>query len=90
MYQVWRLGYGLISGQKHFKPFSKQSRKLRIVQSALFVLTVVGLIWCNNQDYLFIESVFPIAYVWIKITVFSFSLTLLLFSLFPRKYKLNG
>lgn len=83
LWQVWRLGQGLISGRRQFAPLSKESRLLRLVQSSLFIILVLGLLWSINQDYLFISSVFPIASSWLGFSIFLCAVVLLLSALFP-------
>ncbi|MEA2021207.1 MAG: serine hydrolase domain-containing protein [Candidatus Caldatribacteriota bacterium] len=83
LWQVWRLGQGLISGRRQFAPLSKESRLLRLVQSSLFIILMSGLLWSINQDYLFISSVFPIASSWLGFSIFLFAVVLLLSALFP-------
>lgn len=81
--QVRRLGQGLISGRRQFAPLTKESRFLRIGQSGLSILLMLGLFWCIGQDYLFISSVFPIASSWLGFSVFIFAMVLLLSAVFP-------
>lgn len=86
--QAWKLGHGLISGRHRFGLLSKESCLLRLMQSVLFIILLTGLLWCINQDYLFISSVFPIAYSWLILTLFIFAVVLLLFIFFPsEKYR---
>lgn len=84
LWQVWRLGQGVISGRRQFAPFSNESRFLRLVQISLFIILVLGLLWCLNQDYLFISAVFPLVYRWVGLSIFIFAVVLLLLALFPR------
>lgn len=83
LWQLWRLVQGLISDRRKFAPLSKKSRFLRILQSSLSIILVSVLLWCISQDYLFVSSVFPIAYKWLGLSVFVFALTLLFSALFP-------
>jgi len=83
LWQVWRLGRGLISGRRKFAPLSKESRLLRFVQSSVFIILITGLLWSVNQDYLFISSVFPIASGWLGFSIFLSAVVLLLSALFP-------
>lgn len=57
----FRLLYGIFSGRKKFDPLSKRSLGRRIIQLVLSVNIFFILIWCINQDYLFITSIFPAA-----------------------------
>lgn len=91
LWQAWRLGQGLISGRRQFAPLSKESRFLRLVQSSLFIILVLGLLWSINQDYLLISSVFPIASSWLGFSIFLFAVVLLLSALFPSiEYKIKS
>lgn len=84
-WQAWRLAEDLISGKRSFAPLSKESRLLRLVQGSLFMILAAGLLWCINQDYLLISSVFPIASGWLGCSVFALAVILLLSVLFPGK-----
>lgn len=83
LWQVWRLWTGIICGRRRFDPLSNESRPLRLIQSSLSVILMTGLLWCINQDYLFISSVFPLASGWLGFSALVFALTLLLSAVFP-------
>lgn len=83
LWQVWRLGQGLISRRRRFVPVAKESRLLRLVQSSLAIILLSGLLWCIKQDYLFMTSVFPIASSWLGFSIFLLAVVLLLSALFP-------
>lgn len=84
LWQVWSLGQGMISGKSHLAPLSKGTRNLCIAQSSLSIVLISALLWCINQDYLFISSVFPKASYWLGITILVYALVLLLSSFFPN------
>jgi len=44
-------------------------------------------LWCINQDYLFISSIFPIGSVWLGISIFVFAMVLLLSAFLPEGSK---
>jgi hypothetical protein len=83
LWQVLRLGQGLISGGRQFAPLSKESRLLRLTQSGLFIVLVSVLFWAVIQDFLFISSVFPIAANWLGFSIFLCAVVLLLSALLP-------
>lgn len=62
---------------------AKKSPLRRLGQSGLSVILAAGLLWCLNQDYLFISSVFPVSSGWLGISVLAFAVSLLLSALFP-------
>lgn len=82
--QAWRLGKGLFTGARAFVPLWKGWRPPRLWQAGTAVVLMAGFIWCANQKYLFISSVFPINAVWLGISVFAFALILLLSALFEN------
>ncbi len=71
------------TGDRVFMPRRKHWHPLRLLQGGLSTALMTGLLWCVNQKYLFISSVFPISAVWLGISVFVFALFLLLSALFP-------
>jgi len=77
----------LITKQRRFSPFSEDFLLLRIIQSGLSIALIAGLLWCIRQDYLFISSVFPIASVWLGVSILAFAITMLLLSFFPEAAK---
>lgn len=83
VWQAWALGRGLISSRRRFAPLSKHSRLLRLIECCISVTLLSVLLWCLNQDYLFISSVFPIASGWLGLSVFLFAAALLLSAMFP-------
>jgi CubicO group peptidase (beta-lactamase class C family) len=56
---------------------AKCSKLHTIAQTAVAIIIIIGLIWCINQKYLFISSVFPIASLWLGISAFVMSISLL-------------
>jgi CubicO group peptidase (beta-lactamase class C family) len=62
---------------------AKKSPLRRLGQSSLSVVLTAGLLWCLNQDYLFISSVFPVSSGWLGISVLAFAVSLLLSALLP-------
>lgn len=83
LWQVWRMGQGLISGSRQFAPLSKESLLLRLVQSSLFIILMSGLLWAVNQDYLFMSAIFPRAASWLGFLIFLIAVVLLLSALCP-------
>lgn len=87
LWQLWSLVDGLIFKKRKFTILDNNFVILRIVQGSLSAILVAGLLWCINQDYLFISSVFPIASCWLGISIFVFAFVLFLLALFPGKGK---
>lgn len=81
LWQVWGLLEKFNSKKRRFEPLSKDLHFLRIVQSGLSVVLMAVLLWCTNQDYLLLSSVFPIAFGWLGISIFIFVVVLLLSTL---------
>ncbi len=88
LWNLWQWGVALMRGGRKFAPLSKEFRLLRIGQATLFMVTSAGLLWCLNQDYLFISSVFPLVSDWLGISLFAFAIVMLLLALFPKKVSL--
>ena len=84
LWQGYRLGKGMASGQRSFNPFSKNWRGVRLVHMGLSIVLFWALIWSLNQDYFFLNSVFPIASPWLGVSIFLVSLVLLISALFPK------
>lgn len=78
MWQIWRLGYEMVFDRRKLAIHLKGSRPLKLLQIVVGIILIFGLLWCINQDYLLISSVFPIASRWLAISVFATSLVLLL------------
>ncbi|MGI6119892.1 MAG: serine hydrolase domain-containing protein [Desulfosporosinus sp.] len=61
---------------------AKRSKLFTIAQTVVAIIIIIGLVWCLNQKYLFLSSVFPIASLWLGISAFVMSISLLLSSCF--------
>lgn len=85
LWQTWQLVKAVVSSQRCFKPLSAKSRGLRLAQMGLSVVLILALIWSLNQEYLFLNSVFPIAAPWLGASIFFGALVLMLMALFPRR-----
>lgn len=85
--QVWSWAEGLICGRRRFVLFSGKHLPLRLSQFALFLAIAVSLLWCMNQDYLFLTSVFPLASGWLGISAGAAAVVLLISALFPKDEK---
>lgn len=82
-WQVWRLIRGLIAGDRRLAPLARSGRFLRLWQGCLVLFLIFILWWTANQDYLFIASVFPVAYGWLGIATACLAGALLLLVLLP-------
>ncbi len=85
IWQLWRLRKGIVSRNRIFLPLTFKSGSLRIVQIVLFLALVFGLLWSIDQDYLFVFSVFPMASIWLMISMWLIAFTLLFYAVFPLK-----
>lgn len=82
--QTWGLAEGLISGKRKPALFSKKLRPVRLAQFVLFFILAISLLWCMNQDYLFLTSVFPVASGWLGLSACASAFVLLFTALFPK------
>lgn len=55
----------------------KRSKLLTIAQTIVAIIIIIVLIWCINQKYLFLSSVFPIASKWLGISALVMSINML-------------
>lgn len=60
---------------------SKRFRRFCFLQAGLAAAIIGGLVWCLCQKYLFLSSVFPRASLWLGISAFALSISLLLTAL---------
>jgi hypothetical protein len=88
--QAWRLAEGVIAKKRRFAPLAKQRRFLRAMQAVLFAILAAILLWWAAQTYTFISSVFPIASVWLGVTMCVCAVILLLSALFPKIINQSG
>ncbi len=56
---------------------ARRSKLLTIAQKVVAIIIIIGLIWCMSQKYLFLSSVFPVASIWLGISAFVMSISLL-------------
>jgi CubicO group peptidase (beta-lactamase class C family) len=84
-WHLWILAEGIFSKKLEFSPLSKKSRFLRLMQLFWFICITIVLLWCINQDYLFISSVFPIVSIWLGWTLMALAFVSLLLAMFPKK-----
>lgn len=86
--QIWRLTEGIAAGKRLFTVLSKEFNILRWIKISLFAVLAGSVLWCMNQDYLFISSVFPIASNWLGVTAIALAMVLLLSALLPERNRL--
>jgi hypothetical protein len=86
-YWLWQLAERLFSKSLRFAPLKKKRRFRRLLMACSSLVMFAGLIWAVSQDYLFISSVFPIASVWLGISVIALAIVMLLLALFPAPEK---
>ncbi len=85
LYQMFKVFRDLKRAKRTLAPFLKNNRALRIVEFLLFCLIVFTLLWCLSQDYLEIASIYPVEHKWLGYSLFLYSISILLLSLFPHK-----
>ena len=83
--KLWGLTEELMRGDRSFAPLSRICPVLRLIQALIALSIAALLIYVADQDYLFISSVFPIASLWIFITLLAASVLLTLLSLLPHR-----
>jgi CubicO group peptidase (beta-lactamase class C family) len=83
LWQLSKIGEDFIYKKRSFAPLSTHTRFSRVIQAILAFTLVSVLIWCLNQDYLFITSIFPIGSIWLGYTAFAIALTLIISALLP-------
>lgn len=77
--RVWRLATGTMARKRAvaLTPF----HPLAFIQAGLAVALLAGLIWCLNQKYLFLSSIFPLASGPLGVSVLALAMVLLLSAL---------
>lgn len=85
LWQLWRLGKVFIYDRPKFSPISNKASSLRVAQILFSLILIAGFLWCINQDYLFISSVFPVVSRWLGLSIFILAIFLLLSALFSIK-----
>ncbi len=83
LWKMLLLGHGLITGKRRFSPLSGKYGILRIAEGITAVSLTAVLIWSENQDYLFIASLFPIASGWLGWSALILATVLMLSALLP-------
>jgi CubicO group peptidase (beta-lactamase class C family) len=83
LWQIWGLVVGIAYRKRRFLPLWKEFRVLPLIQNIFAITLAAILIWCSRQDYLFISSVFPIAYAWLGFSLLILIVVLMLLALFP-------
>ena len=83
LWLIWGLVLGIFNRKRRFLPLWKEFRVLRLIQCTFAIILVAILLWCSRQEYLFISSIFPIAYVWLGVSILVIIVVLLLLALFP-------
>lgn len=81
---LYRTGNGVYRRHRSFTILSKQAMVTRSVKLGLGLGMVFAVVWSSNQPYLFLSSIFPLAFDWLIYSIVVFSLALLLSILFPE------
>ena len=81
---LYRTGKGVYRRHRSFTILSKQAMVTRSVKLGLGLGMVFAVVWSSNQPYLFLSSIFPLAFDWLIYSIVVFSLALLLSILFPE------
>ncbi|NLK27504.1 MAG: beta-lactamase family protein, partial [Clostridiales bacterium] len=70
IYQSHKIIIWCIKRKRNELPNVKRSKLLTIVKILVALLIIIVLVWCKNQRYLFLSSVFPIASQWLSVSGF--------------------
>jgi len=73
----------LASRRRAFRPFSSKRRLWRLLHCCLAAVLIAGVIWCANQDYLFLSAVFPVVSDWLGFSAVAIAITMLVLALDP-------
>ncbi len=84
LWQVWRLGRGLAAGTRRFVPFDREGLGIRALVAVISLALGALLVRVIRLEYFFIDSVFPIASGWLKLTVLAATVILMISALLPR------
>lgn len=84
LWQMWRLGSGLMSGQRRFAPFLRKTRLLRLGAASLSALLTWVLVWSARQEYLFLFSIFPTLCGWLGAALLGVAIVALLSACLPH------
>lgn len=85
--QAWRIWDALASQKSAFQPFSTEHCLLRLAQCGLSATLFAGVIWCSNQDYLFLSAVFPVVSVWLAVSAVAVAILVLFSALVPVTFR---
>lgn len=83
MYLFWITGSGILKGHRSFLLLSKRALVTRSLQFGSSIGLIWGVTWSMNQKYLFISSIFPLAFDWLTYSTCVLAIALLLSALFP-------
>ncbi len=89
LWQLWRIGRGLVSGVRRFAPFAGESRVVRGIELGVSVLLALVLVWIASLKYFFLTSIFPILASWLGVMVVFSAVVLFLSVLFPLRGNIN-
>jgi len=89
LWQLWRIGRGLVSGIRSFAPLSAESRVVRGIELVISVLLALIMLWISNLKYFFLTSIFPILSGWLGVMVVFSAVVLCLSVLFPLRGNIN-
>jgi CubicO group peptidase (beta-lactamase class C family) len=65
IWQIWRIGFGLLGRRRSFDPLSPRARVRRSLLTGLAVTLVAVLVWSAAQEYLFVTAIFPATTSWL-------------------------
>jgi len=83
LWQLLRIGKGLVAGGRAFAPWSDESRVVRGIELVVSVGLAMIMVWITGLDYFFLTSIFPILAGWLGMLVVFSAVVLLLSVLFP-------
>lgn len=89
LWQLWRIGRGLVSGVRRFAPLTGESRVVRGIELGVSVLLALVMLWIASLKYFFLTSIFPILASWLGVMVVFCIVVLCLSVLFPLRGNIN-
>ncbi len=87
LWQLWRLGKGLVTGGRAFAPLSAESRVVRGIELVAAVVLALIMVWIASLKYFFLNSIFPILAGWLGLLVVAGAVVLMLSALLPAVKK---
>lgn len=90
LWQAWRLGAGVFAGVRRFAPLAPQARLRRLGGICFSAALLWGLHWSITQDYLFVDSIFPLLADQLRLSLLIVALVVLASAGFPKRSTLSA